>query len=529
MKQRLINYMRASFPALAIRTAEEARCMEVILAAVKDLGRNVFAWTAASGLRQLHEGNKWAGYRLAGDGQIEGADMPGEAAKLTVAAMTEEGKPDYGVLVFCDLHSWMGSLDPITERNIKDLLRVAPTRGATIIFLSPEFRPPASWEKSVTVLDFELPTRAELDAILTTTESNVAKSGGKFQALANGEREDMLRAASGLTAPEAENAFSLAVIEGWAEKRLNAKTVYREKAAAVKRSGLMEIAEPDPRGLDAIGGLDNLKAWIMQRKAAYSNKAREYGLPSPKGVVLAGVPGSGKTLAARCVGTVLNVPTIRLDIGALFAGIVGESEARTRAALALAEAVAPCVLFCDELEKGLAGSRGGGELDSGVGRRVLGTILSWLQDHKKDVFLFATANQVWQLPPELLRAGRVDALFYLSLPKDKERREIFKIHLEKRGRNVKKFDLDELAAASLDFTGSECEAAVVSAMYAAFDEGKEITTKYVVAACKATVPLARTMPDDIHKLEEWGAKHARPASSETITKGDQFRRLVGGE
>jgi hypothetical protein len=348
VKQRLINYMRASFPALAIRTAEEARCMEVILAAVKQLGRNVFAWTAASGLRQISDGNKWAGYRLTNDGLVEGSEMPGDAAKLTVAAMQADTEHLYGAIVFCDLHSWLGNLDPITERNIKDLLRVAPTKGATVIFLGPDFRPPASWEKSVTVLDFELPTREELDAILTTTEESAGKSGGKLMALTNGEREDVLRAASGLTAPEAENAFSLAVIEGWG-KKLDAKTVYREKAAAVRRSGLMEIIEPDPRGLDAIGGFENLKGWITKRKTCYSQKARDFGLPSPKGLILAGTPGCGKSLTAKCVGTALNVPTIRLDIGCLMAGIVGESEARTRAALAMAEAVAPCVLFLDEV------------------------------------------------------------------------------------------------------------------------------------------------------------------------------------
>jgi SpoVK/Ycf46/Vps4 family AAA+-type ATPase len=160
---------------------------------------------------------------------------------------------------------------------------------------------------------------------------------------------------------------------------------------------------------------------------------------------------------------------------------------------------------------------------------VLGTILSWLQDRKRDVFVFATSNQVWQLPPELLRAGRMDAIFYLGLPQARERKEIFRIHLEKRNRSPKKFDLNDLAAASQDFTGSECEEAIVSAMYAAFDEGKEVTTKHIVAACKATVPLSRTMAEDIHKLEEWGKAHARPASAEETTKGDQFRRLVGGE
>jgi len=533
MKDRIVNYIRAGFPALALQTVEESRAMEVVLAAAKTAKRNVFAWTTTEGIRQLHkdEDNDWNGYSgINKSGEVEETQMLGEAARKTIAALSSDNKAKhhYGLLVLCDVHTWAQNLDPMAERQIKDLLTLAPSQGMMVVFLGPDFSLPSSWEKFITVLDFSLPNREELNDILTKIEQAAKTNKIDLEALTNGEREDVLRAASGLTAPEAENAFSLAIIEGREDRKINAKTVYREKVATIRKSGLMDIIEPDPRGLDAIGGMDLLKKWILQRKRCYSKEAREYGLPSPKGCLLVGNPGGGKSLAARCIATAMNVPLVRWDIGTSMAGIVGETEARTRAALALANAVAPCVLNIEEIEKAMAGSTSSGDLDSGVGRRLLGYLLTWLQEGRKDVFVVATANQAWHLPPELIRAGRFDAIWMVRLPKDEERKEIFRIHLEKRNRNPKKFDVSKLAEASKDFTGSECEEAIVSGMYKAFETGKEVSTAYIVEACKETVPLVKTMPEDIHRIEEWGSKRARPASSEEHGKGEQFRQLMGG-
>jgi SpoVK/Ycf46/Vps4 family AAA+-type ATPase len=533
MKQKLLNYLQAGFPALAIRTVEEQRAIAVVQQVAAERKLNCFVWNTASGICQVNAADDWGDFGAMGDGAtVPDTLVLGDAAKAATMALrrtSRRGASGGGLLVFSDVHTWVSNLDPMTERWVKEMLLLASGVGATVLFIGPEFRLPASWEKSVACMDFELPDKQALDEVLAKTEHSYTSDGRKLNALTNGEREDALRAASGLTEPEAANAFALALIEGKAEKKLRVETVYREKAATVKRSGLMELIEPDPRGLDAIGGNDLLKAWILQRKRCYSKEAREYGLPSPRGVLLAGIPGCGKSLAAKCVGTALGVPTLRMDIGALMGGIVGQSEAQTRAALAMAEAVAPCVLQIEEVEKGLAGAKGSGDLDSGVGRRVLGTILSWLQDRKRDVFVFATANQVWLLPPELLRKGRFDEIFFLRLPSVSEREEIFRIHLEKRGRNPKKFNLRKLAEAAGDFTGSECEEAVISGMYAAFDEGKEVDTGHVVAACKATTPLARTMKEDIEKIEEWGKTRARPASSVESAKPAAGRQFGGGK
>ena len=358
MKEKLVNYLKAKFPAVAIRTAEENRALQVLKSIAEDRNLNCYVWTAGVGIRQVHKQKKpkFAYQNVDADTRaVQETTTPGDAARVTDQETTpvmkdgESVNVGYdGILVFCDFHGWVDNLNPFEERAIKELLQVAPKRNIFVVFLGPQFRVPRSFEHHVTVMDFELPTRDELDTILKAIEKGSTIKGAKPVPLDNGERDAVLRAALGLTAPEAENAFALAVIEH-DNGKINAKTVYREKAAAVRRSGLMEIIEPDPRGLDAIGGLDNLKAWIVQRKPAYSKAAREYGLPSPRGCLVAGIPGCGKSESAKCIITELNVPGIRLDIGAMFAGIVGESEARIRAALALADAISPCVLFVDEI------------------------------------------------------------------------------------------------------------------------------------------------------------------------------------
>lgn len=547
MKEQLINYLKAAYPAVAIRTVEEGRALEVLTSVARETkpGRNLWVWTAGRGIERVHKANDFTFGALDKSTRcVENTGTPGDAAKVvfdeTAGCERQEGKDPkrdpFGILVVCDLHTWTGNINPFTERAIKDLLQVAPGRQITVVFLGAEFRIPASFERMVTVMDFELPDRDQLHGSLKAIEDSAKKTKGiKLLDLDNGEREDVLRAATGLTAPEAENAFALAIIESAdpknpkAARKISANTVYREKAAAVRRSGLMEIIEPDPGGLEAVGGLDNLKAWLLQRRLSYSKKARDYGLPSPRGVLVVGPPGCGKSLTAKVVGSILKVPTLRLDLGAMFAGIVGESEARIRAALALADAIAPCVVWCDEIEKSLAGSTSKGDLDSGVGRRILGTMLTWQQERKSDVFMFATANQPWHLPPELMRKGRYDEIFSLTLPTDDEREEIFKIHLKKRGRDPEKFHLGRLAQAADLFTGSECEEAVISGMYAAFEKDEEVTAKHIVAACKATVPLVKTMKEEIDMIEKWGKNRARPASSQEVDMGVKLRRQLGGD
>jgi SpoVK/Ycf46/Vps4 family AAA+-type ATPase len=322
--------------------------------------------------------------------------------------------------------------------------------------------------------------------------------------------EDLIRALSGLSTSEAENALSLSVVE---TGKFSPEVVYREKISAVKRSGLLEIVTPDPLGLDSIGGLDNLKAWILKRKKAYSNEAESFGLPAPKGILLVGIPGSGKSLSAKAFGTALGIPTLKLDIGSLFSSLVGDSEAKTKATLELAEAMAPCVLWADEIDKGLSGAQGSGNNDSGVTRRVFGAILEWMQNRKKPVFVVATANQVESLPPEFLRKGRFDEIFALDLPTAEEREQIIKVQLKKYRRDYKKFSLQPIVEATNSFSGAEIEGVIVEALYDAFDSGeKELTTEYVVKASESIIPLSKVMAEKIEAIRQWAEGRARSAS-----------------
>lgn len=485
MKQRLANYIKAGYPGLAIQTTEEARAMTDVIGAAKITGRTVLTWSATEGLKEVGDAIK----------DIDGT-------KDLFAAC--EHKAKNAIYIFRDAHSWPFDRDPTLARVMRDLLTWVPNEGSCIFLISPEFKPHPTFEKLVTVMDFTLPSKMDLALIA----KNIAESAKK-SIPAN---EDVLRALGGLSTTEAENALALSLVE---TKTFDPTIIYREKVQAVKRSGLLEVVEADPRGLDAIGGLEELKAWIMRRRKAYTPQAESFGLPQPKGILLCGVPGSGKSLSAKAVGTALAVPTIKLDIGALFNSLVGESEARTRDALKLAEAMSPCVLWLDEIDKGLSGSTGSGSGDSGVTRRVFGSIISWMQERRRPVFLVATANQVEGLPPELLRKGRFDELFAVDLPNAVERAAIFTIHLKKKKRDAASFEVAALAEATEGFTGAEIENVIDEAMFNAFDAGTDITTKAILEAAKTITPLSKTAKEQIESIRTWAKTRARFASSQT--------------
>jgi SpoVK/Ycf46/Vps4 family AAA+-type ATPase len=286
-----------------------------------------------------------------------------------------------------------------------------------------------------------------------------------------------------------------------------------EKARTLKKGGLLEIVETQASLAD-VGGLDALKAWLLRRRSAFTPEAAAFGLPTPRGILLMGIPGTGKSLTAKATASVLGKPLLRLDAGRLFAGIVGESEANLRRAIAMAEAVAPCVLMIDELDKGMSGSRSSGSTDGGTTARVFGSFLSWLQEKESPVFVVATANDISQLPPELLRKGRLDEIFFLDLPGESERADIWRIHIARRKRDPELFDLTALVRQTDGFTGSEIEQAFVDALYAAYDAGREVRQDDVAEALRRSVPLSVTMAEDIRALRQWASKRARSAAAD---------------
>lgn len=485
MKKKLANYFRAAFPAVAIQTAEEQRALADVFDAADSCGKAIVVWSAVAGAFQVRPESR----------PIE------DTVDLLAAANSLREKDT--VYVMRDVHTWPFDRDPVLCRAWREFLMAMPALGSCAVVVAPEYRPHATVERLVTIVDYTLPSADDLRRI---ADGIVESAGSKAKVT-----DEVIRALGGLSTAEAENALALSLVE---TRRLDPAVIYREKVGAVRRSGLLEIVDPDPRGLDSVGGLDELKDWISKRRRAYSPEAVAFGLPSPKGIMIVGVPGTGKSLSAKAIGTALGVPTLRLDIGALFNSLVGESEARTRDALRLAEAMAPCVLWVDEIDKGLAGSSGAGSGDSGVTKRVFGSIISWLQERRRPVFLVATANDVEGLPPELLRKGRFDELFAVDLPNASEREAIMRIHVARVGRDPA---LGDLAVGATDgFTGSEIEAVVAEAMFAAFDAGRELKAEDLVAAARATTPLSRTAKEKIDAIRSWAKTRARFASRATV-------------
>ncbi len=308
---------------------------------------------------------------------------------------------------------------------------------------------------------------------------------------------------------EAENVFAKSLVE---RRKFDVDVVLSEKEQIIRKSAILEYYRASEAFAD-VGGLDLLKDWMDKRTVAFTEKARDYGLPAPKGILILGVQGCGKSLSAKSIASLWRLPLLRMDVGKIFGGIVGQSEENIRKAIRVAESTAPNIVWIDELEKGFSGTQSSGISDGGTTARVFGTFLAWLQDKTAPCFVVATANDVSALPPELLRKGRFDEIFFVDLPGEPERAEIFTIHLQKRRRDPAQFDLNALAAATAGYSGAEIEQAVISAMYDAFNLGRDITTEDILKVAGQSVPLSMTMKEKIDMLRYWAGTRARPASS----------------
>ncbi len=418
-----------------------------------------------------------------------------------------------------DFHAFLGDAaqpaSPVIVRMLKEQIRHCRSTQKVILITGCLLQLPPEIEKELTIIEHHLPGA---DVLAVIAES-IAESAGVT--VTEDQVEQAAEAASGLTTQEAEDVFALSVVQ---TQNLDAALIAREKAQSVKKSGLLEIMEPSET-LDSIGGLDNLKGWLQKRRRAFSKEAIEYGLPSPKGVLILGIPGTGKSLTAKATSAILGRPILKLDAGKLFAGIVGESEANLRRAIQMAEAIAPAILWIDELEKAFAGSKSSSSTDGGTSARVFGSFLSWLQDKTSPVFVVSTANDVSQLPPELLRKGRWDELFFVDLPSADEREAIWRIQLAKHGRDAGCCDVVTLAERTNGYTGSEIEQCVIDAMYDAFDAGVSCDQAHLECAIGQTVPLSQLMADEIKNLRKWADGRARPANA-SGSVGNGGRKLV---
>jgi len=489
MRDIIINYIRAGYPGLYLVSHEETRAEAEVKAAAQATNHSLAAWSATTGLVDT------------GDGRILAGEDPMEAV-TSLASL-----PDDTVAVFRGLHLFLQDPNPVLVRALKDALVHAKAKGKCLVLVGCRRVLPPELEREFTTVELKLPGKQELGVVL----DGICESA-KLKKVKGDARDQILDAATGLTCAEAENAFALSVVRN---RAVTPGTVATEKANAIRQNGLLEIVET-AQTLDGIGGLDQLKGWLLKRQQAFGQSARDYGLPSPKGLLIVGVPGTGKSLTAKATAAVFGRPLLKLDAGRLFGSLVGQSEANLRQAINTAEAVAPCVLWIDELEKGFAGSKSSGAADGGTGARVFGSFLSWMQEKTAPVFVVATANDVTQLPPELLRKGRWDELFFTDLPSAAEREMIWSIQITKRGRKPQDFNLGGLAAASEGFTGAEIEQCVTDALYRAFAENREPKTGDLLAAVTETVPLSKLMGDQIAGLRKWAQGRCRMAAAAPV-------------
>ena len=499
--------LRARNTLLWITTREEVRVERALSEAAAGVSYEVRFWDCAQGLQDAQG-------QPVGDGQ--------QLADPNALFAFVRSDKTRSVYVLRDLHRWF---DPVVLRNMRNLarsLQSAPRGEArAMIVLTPSSEIPPELAGHATVLDWPLPERPEIASIL----DDVVKALPPDMAasvIQNGAREAAIDAAVGLTAEEAASCYAKSLVTN---RKIDPAAVSGEKKRVIAREKVLTWHDPDPRGLDAVGGLDVMKSWLKSRRMALSQKAREFGLPAPKGMMLVGVPGSGKSLTAKCVATAWKLPLLRLDLGALKSKYVGESEGNIRRALATAEAVAPCILWLDEIEKALSGSTGP-QGDGGVAADALGAILSWMQEHEGTVFVVATANDVRALPPELLRKGRFDEMFFVDLPTRKERAEIVMATLKKFGRSLADTDVAEIANVTDGFTGAELAALIPDALFVAFeDDARDLTAKDVMDAAGTVTPLSKTAKEKLDALRQWAQGRARPASSPETSQVAGGRQL----
>ncbi|BCW23930.1 ATPase [Arthrobacter sp. NtRootC7] len=502
----LVELIRARHPILLVETHEGNRVIAAAeaVAVSPDLRRprKVVAYTVSKGLH-----------------------APGQAGKPTSpdTALNEAIKAtEPTIFVFFDLHHFLGSqgrpAEPVMVRAVQDAALAFRTGEVphTLIIVSPGMTLPTDLEKEVTVVDLPLPTAGEIEGVLD--EIVGANAASIVVDLSTDDRMRLIQAAQGLTLGEAENAFARAIAS---DRRLDASDialVLDEKRQTIRKSGLLEFISAEGT-MNDVGGLENLKKWLNKRNGSWLPEAQRWSIPAPKGVLITGVPGCGKSLTATCMATLWGLPLLRLDVGRVFSGLVGSSEQNMRGALKLAEAVSPSILWIDEIEKGF-GSSGSG--DSGTSQRVFGTFLTWMQEKKNPVFVIATANKIDSLPPEFLRKGRFDEIFFVDLPTKEERVHIWRIQLEKRltpdsaatgDFETTEDSLEFLAELTEGFSGAEIAEAAVSACFEAFSERRMLNEKDLRRAISNTVPLSVTQAEQISGIREWASTRAVAATS----------------
>ena len=486
-----LNYVAAGYPLLWVETHEEFRAMTVFakeMEMTKDK-YSLYSWDRIDGIKirelveNTEEGNKELHSTLIEEEGLNDVHVALQWAGST----TEHGMSDNSILFLLDYHHYIK--EDTVSRKIRNLINAFKAQGRMLVIISHKVDIPPEIEKEITVIPFGLPDR---DQLKITLKSVCEDASAPYPE----DDKTLLDAALGMTCLESENAYSLSLRE---KKCFDPKLVRREKAAIVKKTGLLEVIQSE-EGIDDIGGLNNLKLWLQAREGCFSKEAEEFGIKPPKGLLLVGVPGTGKSLSAKVVASIFQRTLLRLDMGRIMGSYVGESEGNFRKCLQIAEAIAPDILWIDELEKSFGGAGSDGQHETS--KRIFSSFLTWLQEKTADVFIVATANNVTALPPELLR--RFDTIFWVDVPDTNEQRiEILDIQLRKVGHQNDKLDHELLARTCEGFTGSEIETWVKEALVHAFQQGQELTDQAFLDCLKNVTPISILMREDIEASRVW--------------------------
>lgn len=495
----ILALVRSRSPLIYLVSTEEKRIIEYFRHFTTVNGYSTQIWDCFNGLLNIISMEP-SGLITGNPGDpIEVLDhIVKEAAEDEAALAEGESNPRGKVYILLDFHRFLKNCSPDIERRLRTLARM--DAGTVVIFVGPHYETTPALDKEVRVLDFPYPNNDEIKVALYSAVDVVSTQLPDLESKTRAHEEEIINSVAGLSYTEVCSAFGKSICM---HKELNIKSILKEKQEVIRKTGILEFFTPT-HSFDDIGGLGNLMDFLKLRKSTFSKEARQYGLPVPKGVLLIGVPGGGKSLAAKCAASLYQMPLLRMDFGALFSSLVGDSERTARTATQIAERVAPCILWCDEIEKGLSGFRSSGSTDSGVTARVISTLLTWMQEKTAPVFLMCTANQHENIPTEFMRAGRFDEIFFVDLPTRIERLSILEKLLKRKGRDYKKFSLGEVASRSEGYTGAELEKAIDMALLAGFQENKrDITHEDISLALTKFKPLSVLRPEIIESMRVW--------------------------
>ena len=529
----LTDYIKARYAVLVIESFEEERVIGELQGIAKAINHDLYIWNSTDGVTYANGSSA---------SQEKTLDFTA-ALKFCENRAKEQGSRN--IFVFCDADGYLNSKAPVVNRRrLRDFAINIRKKGyvSNCIIIAPTFEITTDLQKEVTLIDFPLPSREEVKSIISAFINQYKGVQGVTIDVNNELLDKFVDASVGLTKLEIDNCLARALVSNRRIDASDLKGILAEKKQIIRKTGILEYIDSQ-LNLNDVGGLQTLKKWLELRSHCFGDEAMKFGVKPPKGVLLTGIPGCGKSLTAKCVATAWNMPLLRLDMGKIFQGVVGSSESNIRLALKTAEAISPSILWIDEIEKGLSGASGGGG-DGGTSVRVFGTLLTWMQEKTSPVFVFATANNINGLPPELLRKGRFDEIFFVDFPSSEERKKILEIHISKLGRNKADFDLNRLAELSGEsqfgkdvvLAGAELEAWVSDALIQAFsrriegEKNADLSMKDFETTIKRVVPMGQMRKDEFLKIREWANENAVSASLSQNAQGSvvQSEEFIGG-